>query len=1609
MPNPNAAGGSGSPKILAIVLAGVAVWSAVVAGDAFAGPPKHLSLSVAAGLSGFDHPCGVATDSAGDVYVASAGDGEIRIFNPAHTELTSIENTNEPCGLAVNSEGELFVFEQGTGKVVRYKPNVYPFSSTPSYGAADAIDSTGNAKGIAIDPVDGRLYVAEGNRIAVYESDGTFSAADEVQKLLVQEATGGTYTLSFNEQQTGPLPYNAPAAEIKAALSSLSTIGPGNVEVEQVAVEPERFIYHVTFVNALRETNVPNLVGDKAGLTGGGGQIARVDELTKGFNGHIGEGTLNDATGVSAYTYKLEGANVDRYLFVADAATNRVIRFGGTDFRELKFRGEISEPKAGEGFGFGPAGAYLAVDPGNANANGKCVPVSEQACTAGHLLVYDKAHDAIDEFEADGEFLDQFSTPGLEDAEPTALAIERSGGPNDGDIYITSGAGPGGSVLAFSPLAAPSRKPLPALSRKLPGAGAIATDCRGNVYVVAGGGKIHVFSPTGTEIEVGSEGDGIADENNPGALAVDCAGNVYVVDKFGTAEDEPPEVPYYAPSAYPPTDGTTYVRHAPVVTLATPGFEARASDVAVNPVNDRVVVLGRRLASFSSVIGEFRSAEEGSGFIRLLEGTSGAAPPSVDFYGFGSNAYVNKAQGDLISVTHDDPLEPAEGLARISEAGCPSAVGSASKIAVDQSNGHVLVFSPSIAAGREYDASGACVAEFYFPEPQRFGTTGLTFDIAIDNACAIHRNDAGEVEPLDETTTPTCAEFDPASGNAYIAYDDPKPASPDLWAFGPLSYGEPPSPKTGVASAVGPDGATLDGSVDPRGFELENCVFEWGTTAAYGEAESCAESIEAIGNGSEPVPVHRDITGIDPQGTRYHFRLCVKNKFGEACGEDAIFGPPQVSAESARPILYDEATLRAQVDPSGLVTKYHFDYVDQQDFEAQGGFEGLPTRHSAEGDLAAGTPPSEVKTRVAGLAEGTTYRFRVVVENEAETAEDLSGAFTTLERRQSPPCPNNEYRTGASASLPDCRAYELVTPAETGGLSPFAAGTGNLGAGFDNWLVVPRGTGAGETLTYFTKGTLPGYEGNGVRDAYRAERAGGEGGHPVAGWSNRLAGPTYAQALPDLSHNIDVRGVSSDQLFSFWFLDPAFATAESLPTGTYLNTPSGFEAVGRGALGTDLEAASRYVSSGGDHVIFSSAADLEPAASPAGTQAIYDRAAGSNAAKVLSVPPPGATPATKEKFEEDDATFLGASEDGSAVAFAVGGALYLHRGGETTEVAPTYTAFDAISEDGERVFFTASGSLRVFEAGVTTLIATGASFIVSAADGSHAFFTSIEEGTRNLHVWDGTATSLVAALSPADSADLSAHTTPRGGVLVFRSHAQLSAYDNEGKAEIYRYDPAAAAESILCVSCDPSDAPPSGDAALRNEGGGLDVAASTRIPNVTDDGTRVFFESPDRLLPEDANDVTDVYEWTAKGGPDCTRTGGCLALISSGQGENGSHLYGMSADGRDVIFFTLEKLLGRDVPGSPSLYDAREGGGIPEAAAAKICTGDACQGEGSAPPALPAPTSTGLGGGNVEQTGKPTCPKGRRLVRRHGKVHCLKRHGHKARHHRTARKRRGHR
>jgi hypothetical protein len=126
---------------------------------------------------------------------------------------------------------------------------------------------------------------------------------------------------------------------------------------------------------------------------------------------------------------------------------------------------------------------------------------------------------------------------------------------------------------------------------------------------------------------------------------------------------------------------------------------------------------------------------------------------------------------------------------------------------------------------------------------------------------------------------------------------------------------------------------------------------------------------------------------------------------------------------------------------------------------------------------------------------------------------------------------------------------------------------------------------------------------------------------------------------------------------------------------------------------------------------------------------------------------------------------------------------------------------------------------------------------------------------------------------------------------------------------------------------------------------------------MSDDGNRVFFESPDALVSRDANGRRDVYEWTPSG----------VSLISSGRSGFDSLLLDNSANGDDVFFATAEGLEPDDRDLSYDVYDARVGGGFKKIGVAAPCVDDACQGPPSRAPSTPASGSTVFSAADDEQ------------------------------------------
>ncbi|HTC59649.1 MAG TPA: hypothetical protein VK691_05955 [Solirubrobacteraceae bacterium] len=120
---------------------------------------------------------------------------------------------------------------------------------------------------------------------------------------------------------------------------------------------------------------------------------------------------------------------------------------------------------------------------------------------------------------------------------------------------------------------------------------------------------------------------------------------------------------------------------------------------------------------------------------------------------------------------------------------------------------------------------------------------------------------------------------DGTSGEIYVS----NPADGKVYVFAST----PPGVAAGVAANVSETGATLQGSVDPRGVPVSSCVFEYEkapeevlhqvvvlTTPAtvFNHSVPCAQATAQIGSGTSPVGVSADIVGLAP-GVLYDFRV----------------------------------------------------------------------------------------------------------------------------------------------------------------------------------------------------------------------------------------------------------------------------------------------------------------------------------------------------------------------------------------------------------------------------------------------------------------------------------------------------------------------------------------------------------------------------------------------------------------------------------------------------------------------------------------------------------------------------------------------------------------
>jgi hypothetical protein len=440
---------------------------------------------------------------------------------------------------------------------------------------------------------------------------------------------------------------------------------------------------------------------------------------------------------------------------------------------------------------------------------------------------------------------------------------------------------------------------------------------------------------------------------------------------------------------------------------------------------------------------------------------------------------------------------------------------------------------------------------------------------------------------------------------------------------------------------------------------------------------------------------------------------------------------PTIKATWSQDVVFKEAILKAEINPEGLATTYHFEWGTTASYGSS----------SSEKSAGEDSEDHVVSLFLDDLQPGTTYHYRVVASNGDGVSEGPDHTFTTYEPFvPETNCANQVFRIGPALRLPDCRAYEMVSPIDKDGgtiVAPSGGSTGKYRAGFDKASI------DGDKVTYSSGTSFGDQPSNRVSNQYLSSR--GPSGWSTDGISAPLGDSLAQKGLAVVTHwAFDTQFLwFAEDLSTAWIRDnnvvplrpdvpagfgnlyrrdnsdgtyhePALTSEpllwnESKDNGPFLPASDFNE--------TTLTFKGR--SEDGSHVVFEAGAQLIPGANPGLNAQIYERVNG--VLRLVSVLPDG-TP-------------------NSYPTSRVGAGHNVLQDSVGTERA---TVDRAISEDGTRIFWTSAMSAedtlgrdgRVFVRvdGQTTIpvsesvTAEPSRFETASIDGSTAIFSFDPDG-----------------------------------------------------------------------------------------------------------------------------------------------------------------------------------------------------------------------------------------------------------------------------------------
>ncbi len=580
-------------------------------------------------------------------------------------------------------------------------------------------------------------------------------------------------------------------------------------------------------------------------------------------------------------------------------------------------------------------------------------------------------------------------------------------------------------------------------------------------------------------------------------VALDGSGDVYVYDASGSGT-----VHKYSPSGVPVVFSATGTNAIENVEFNGTG-EVAVDDSSGASKGDIYVATGNRVAIYAptgALLGELNGGIESE--VPATQGVWGG-PCGVAVGGDGS-VYVGLSSGHVFKyvpsanpAVNTDYNSSLNGL----ESVCNVAVDSSGSVYTSTPGGAVYKYA-ALQFG-VLSATGTMLSEL---------GGSLAVDASNDD---VYVDQESQVLQYDSTgtllTTSNGGEeaiggsYGLAATNGTVYVADNNRERVDILAPAAIV----PDATLGQAKGVTTTSEVLHGTVNPDGVQVTSCRFEYGM-GAFTTSVPCTQT---PGSGSAPVEVSATTNGLTAN-TPYQFRLVAENTNGKSVTSSTEFTTPStplIESESPRHVGYEGATIEAQINPMGSDTTYHVEYGPDASY-------GSSVPLSKDAAIGAGNEYVTVEQLLSELQASTTYHFRIVATNAYGTTHGADYVLNvpSVLANAADTCPNAAIRQTQQASLlPECRAYEMVSPVDKAG--------GNIAA-------QPRRTQSavdGNSIKYFSKvafGDAIGSEDPGAE--YIAKR--GE-----EGWSSHAINPeqgsvlfstlfpsSYLGASPDLSKGV---------------------------------------------------------------------------------------------------------------------------------------------------------------------------------------------------------------------------------------------------------------------------------------------------------------------------------------------------------------------------------------------------------------------------------------------------------------------------------------------------------